>query len=77
MSSDVAGPITDQIMAQLRDLPSDVSDASDILNMKLGDFNAYIPQNGSLTNPDILERQIVEFMKYRTPINTGLRFCRR
>ncbi len=74
VSSDVAGPITDQIMAQLRDLPSDVSDASDILNMKLGDFNAYIPQNGSLTNPDILERQIVEFMKYRTPINTGLRF---
>ncbi len=74
VGSEEAGFITDQIMAQLHDLPEGTSDADDILNMKLGDFNAYIPKGGSLTNPDVLERQIVEFMKYRTPINTGLRF---
>lgn len=69
-----AGALTAQIMAQLRDLPQGDSGADDILNMKLGDFKGYIPPDGSLANPDVLERQIVEFMKYRTPINTGLRF---
>jgi len=29
---------------------------------------------GSLTNPVVLEQQIVDFMKYRSPINTGLGF---
>lgn len=74
VGADEADVITDQIMAQLHELPQGKSDADDLLNMKLGEFNAYIPPGGSLTNPDVLERQIVEFMKYRTPINTGLRF---
>ncbi len=74
VGADEAGALTQQIMDQLHDVPQGKSDADDVLNMKLGSFRAYIPNGGSIADPDVLERQIVEFMKYRTPINTGLRF---
>lgn len=64
---------TDVIMQQLG-LSSEENAASDILNMKLVDFSANKLADSDLANPAILKKQIVSFMKYRSPINTGLGF---
>lgn len=47
---------------------------SDILNMQLADFNVQKLENGNLANATLLKKQVVDFMKYRAPINTGLSF---
>ena len=45
---------------------------SDFLGISLGDggFKAEKVKNGSLVNPALMKTQIVEFMKYRGPINS-------
>lgn len=43
----------------------------DMLNMNLTSFEVTKPTGGSLANPAVLKSQIVEFMKYRGPINLG------
>lgn len=45
----------------------------DLLQMSAaegGDFKVEEVKNGNLTNPAVIKKEIVEFMKYRTPINT-------
>lgn len=61
------------IMAQLGLVATD-SDTADILNMELVDFDVSKRSDATLANAAILEKQIVDFMKYRAPINTGLGF---
>lgn len=73
ISDEDADSYVDQIMAQLGLLSSD-SNTSDILNMELIDFNVNKRSDATLANATILEKQLVDFMKYRAPINTGLSF---
>lgn len=49
-------------------------DISNFLDMDISNFTAKGVENGSLANTDILRTQIVEYMKYRAPINFGLSF---
>lgn len=73
VSDEDAQTYTDQIMAQLGMLAEE-DETADILSMELMDFDVSKYENGSLANATILEKQIVDFMKYRAPINTGLSF---
>ena len=73
VSEEDAGTYVDQIMAQLGML-AEGEETADILNMQLLDFNVSKISDASLANATIMEKQIVDFMKYRAPINTGLGF---
>lgn len=73
VSKEDADSYVEQIMAQLG-LVGDNRDTADILNMQLVDFDVRKRTDASLANATIFEKQIVEFMKYRAPINTGLGF---
>ena len=68
-----ADSLVGQIMSQLA-LVGEDSDTSDMLNMQLVDFDVSKHSDANLANATILEKQIVDFMKYRGPINTGLSF---
>ena len=63
----------DQIMAQLGMVAEDDSTA-DILGMELIEFSVSKRSDATLANATVLEKQIVDFMKYRAPINSGLEF---
>lgn len=58
----------DQIMQFLKS----ESGSDDLLNIDLTDFEVIRPTGAHLGNPAILKTQIVEFMKYRAPINLGM-----
>lgn len=73
VSKEDADSYVEQIMAQLG-LVGDNKGTADILNMQLIDFDVRKRTDASLANATILEKQIVDFMKYRAPINTGLGF---
>ena len=73
VSKEDADSYVEQIMAQLG-LVGDNKETADILNMQLIDFDVRKRTDASLANATILEKQIVDFMKYRAPINTGLGF---
>lgn len=47
---------------------------ADILNMELAGFSVQKMENANLANATLLKKQVVDFMKYRAPINTGLSF---
>ncbi len=68
-----ADSLVGQIMSQLA-LVGEDSDTSDMLNMQMVDFDVSKRSDANLANATILEKQIVDFMKYRGPINTGLSF---
>jgi len=68
-----ADEYVDLIMAHLGTLDSD-EQTSDILNMQLADFSVQKLDNANLANATLLKKQVVDFMKYRAPINTGLSF---
>lgn len=73
VSSDTADTYAEQLMAQLG-VVSENSDVDDMLNMELVDFSASKYSAASLANATVLKKQIIEFQKYRAPINTGLGF---
>lgn len=73
VSEEDAVTYVEQIMAQLG-VVSESNDTADIMNMQLVDFSVEKYPDANLANATILEKQIVEFMKYRAPINTGLSF---
>lgn len=73
VSEEDAQGYVDQIMSQLG-LVADGDDTADVLNMELVDFNVSKRTDATLANATIMEKQIVDFMKYRAPINTGLSF---
>lgn len=73
VSDEDAQGYVDKIMSQLG-LLSDSDDTADILNMELIDFDVSKRSDATLANATIIEKQIVDFMKYRAPINTGLSF---
>ncbi|NLL73304.1 MAG: hypothetical protein GX237_07230, partial [Clostridiales bacterium] len=63
----------DRIMKDLTGLGVS-GDVTSLLNMKLEDFNFDRKEEASLVNPALLKSQIVNFMKYRGPIEFGLGF---
>ncbi|MCR5477246.1 MAG: DUF5702 domain-containing protein [Lachnospiraceae bacterium] len=63
----------DAIMTQLGLLGED-DNTADLLNIDLVDFDVSLRTDYSLVNASLLEKEIVDFMKYRAPINTGLGF---
>jgi len=73
VSDEDADNYVDAIMAQLGLVATD-NNVNDILNMELIDFNVQKRDDATLANPTVLDKQIVDFMKYRAPINTGLSF---
>ncbi len=73
VSSEDADDYVDQIMSQLG-LVASGDTTADLLNMELVDFSVSKKDSANLANASILEKQIVDFMKYRAPINTGLSF---
>lgn len=75
VNNDIAQTYTDQIMAQLGLLAQKESNSSaDLLKMDLNYLSVEKNPNTTLANPAVLKVQIVDFMKYRSPINTGLSF---
>lgn len=68
-----ADEYVDLIMSHLGKTDSEEK-TSDILNMQLADFSVQKLNSANLANPGLLKRQVVDFMKYRAPINTGLSF---
>ena len=71
-----AGDYVDALMGDFKDLiaNSKSGSVSNFLNMNVVDFTATKVDNSSLANADILRSQIVEYMKYRAPLNFGLSF---
>lgn len=64
----------DDYVGQIMDMIKGVADgsSSDFMNMSVTDFNVNEPLEGSLVNPTLLRGQIVNFMKFRAPINGGM-----
>jgi len=73
VTNEDADAYVDQIMVQLGLLAENDATA-DIMGMELVDFSISKRTDATLANATILEKQIVDFMKYRAPINTGLSF---
>ena len=73
VSNDEAELMVDQIISSLTTV-EDSGSTSDIMNMELVDFSVQKYSDADLSNATMLKKQIVEFMKYRAPINTGLSF---
>ena len=70
LSKDEKEDFVQQAMSLLRESTGN----DNLLNMSLVDFKVNKPDTASVINPAILKSQIVEFMKYRGPINLGLSF---
>lgn len=73
VSDEAADDYVEQIMSQLGLVASE-DDTADLLNIDIASFEVSKYEDGNLANPTIMKKQIVEFMKYRAPINTGLSF---
>ena len=68
-----ADDIVSNIMNSLGSVAK-TGDISDLLNMELIDFGVEKNTNLNLENASVIKKQVIEFMKYRAPINTGLSF---
>jgi len=73
---DEADEYTRQIMETLRTTYPEVNDDgfSDFLKIDYSNFSFEKIPNSQLSNPEILKKQIVDFMKYRGPISMGMGF---
>ena len=70
-SAGVAEADADNYVDQIMQFIKSETGTDDMLNMNLTSFEVTKPTGGSLANPAVLKSQIVEFMKYRGPINLG------
>lgn len=67
-----ADTYVDQIISSLKGVSD--SSSADLLKMELVDFSTKPIDGANLANATIMKSQIVNFMKYRAPIDTGLSF---
>ena len=74
VSAAEADSLAKTIVNNLSSLAQEEEKTSDVLNMELVDFELYKRDDATLANPAVLKKEIVDFMKYRAPINTGLSF---
>lgn len=72
INEDDADDYTQLVMQHLGKLSEE--ETSDLLNIEIVDFSAQKVANATLANATLLKKQVVDFMKYRAPINTGLSF---
>ncbi|MBP3922295.1 MAG: hypothetical protein J6D27_04940 [Ruminiclostridium sp.] len=70
-SAGVSEPEAESYVQQIMQLLKTETGNSDLMNMQLTGFEVIKPTGGCLANPAVLKSQIVEFMKYRGPINLG------
>lgn len=73
IQDDDADEYTELVMKYLGTLDSG-EQTSDILGIQLADFSVQKLDGANLANATLLKKQVVDFMKYRSPINTGLSF---
>ncbi len=71
-----SGDYVDALIGDFRDIIANSRNGSvsNFLDMNVVDFTATKVDNSSLANANILRSQIVEYMKYRAPLNFGLSF---
>lgn len=70
----VAPAEADDYVGQIMSLLKSSTGTDDLLKLDLTEFTASKPTGANLANPAILKSQVVEFMKYRAPINLGTSF---
>lgn len=71
-----SGEYVDALIGDFKDIIANSRNgqASNFLDMNVVDFTVTKVPNSSLADPAIMRSQIVEYMKYRAPINFGLSF---
>lgn len=70
----VPAPEADNYVDQIMGMLKSSTGTDDLMNMNLTEFEVTKPTGGNLANPAILKTQIVDFMKYRAPLNLGTGF---
>lgn len=60
---------TDMIMGMIQGDDSEIVDLLQLNESDTGKFTVSVAENGTLVNPALMKKEIVEFMKYRAPIN--------
>lgn len=68
VDEDIAADFAGNVM----DLLKEETGTDDLMNIQLSGLDVEIPKGAHLGNPAILKSQIVEFMKYRAPVNLGM-----
>lgn len=63
-----------ELLMQHLGMVTEKEPTADVLNMQLADISVEKQKDADLSNAVLLKKQVVEFMKYRAPINTGLGF---
>lgn len=71
-----SGDYVDSLIGDFKDIiaNSKSGKVGNFLDMNIVDFTAQKVDNSSLANSDIMRSQIVEYMKYRAPLNFGMSF---
>lgn len=72
-----AGSYVEELLGEIyKQFLVEDSEAANFLKMTVEDKNVSVKkvEGSSLANPKILEKQIVEFMKYRAPVDFGMSF---
>lgn len=66
----------ENLLGDVKQLLAGVQDRStgNFMNVEIQDFSVVRVENSALSNPEILRKQIVEYMKYRGPLTFGLSF---
>lgn len=64
------------LLGDVKQLLAGIQDRStgNFMNVEVQDFEVVRVENSALSNPEILRKQIVEYMKYRGPLTFGLSF---
>ncbi len=75
-SEEESGEYVDALIGDFKQLIADTESGSvgNFLDMNVYDFTATKVENSSLANADVMRSQIVEYMKYRAPLEFGLSF---
>ena len=73
---DSAGDYLNTLLGDFNSLVGGVpgGDITTLLGMEIPaeDFNVVLPESSSLANPGVMRKQIVDYMKFRGPVNFGL-----
>lgn len=74
VAAGVSEAAADDYVGQIMSYLSTSTGTDDIMNIEVSGFEVSVPSGGNLNNPAVLKSQIVEFMKYRAPLELGSGF---
>lgn len=74
VAAGVSEAAADDYVGQIMSYLSTTTGTDDIMNIEVSGFEMSVPSGGNLNNPAVLKSQIVEFMKYRAPLELGTGF---